>query len=1187
MSRVVLAVVISILVVSTLSAQQESFDFGKRMYRDGFYPEAILVFERITETSPMSSEAEESLFLLGEIHRHLEDFEKAEIYYQKFYERYSISALREQALYYWSLSIYQQDKYNLAINLLNNFIDSYPASQNKPQALFYLIESYYNISSYQSVITRGQEFLRTFSKNERAPDVLYLMALSYLKTNNRNDADNTFMMIKRDYPASNARWETLITQSRLIVEEIGAPQALNHLLNEVDKAMPRQYEEQIRHFIAELYILEQQYREAVETLDLLISRFDRSPRFSEYLYYHALSLLRLNRYSRIIDVFQKIDLKEIRESEYYIDYLLKVAETYFIIEQDDQTESIIKGLSDLVTDDRVRYQVNYWQARIKERHGRFFEAINDYHFLMSNYPLQVRTEQVLMRIGDIYFEKLQMYQTAINYYNQVVAGITVTNDYHWRALYKMALCYEILGDYAASLASLRQINTDYVSDDAAVKDILMKTEFTSRFKIIDHQQVSENLISSLFRYVLEDNKDELKESLIEVMLLDMKSYDNVILMLENDTTPQGYYYKGRAYLKGLHMADLEKRTDQKTRYLEGLNRQISNLDRQNHAELLEELLIERDYIMNNYSFSAEQLRIVENYVEKYPSSSAANRFHFMIGSHYLKERVYAKADEHLRRVVKDSEIPIFEYENAMVQMGNYFFDNGLHDRVISYFERIEKGVNINRPDEMYRYAVSSIKTGAPEQGLNMLEFLVKNTTSFDYRNKAIMMIADHYRNKEDYQKAIAFMLLFPDRERESDFHIRISEDFLMIGDENRAKEALMYIPDKDEQILLTLADLHYRTGDLLMAELTYDTISKEAKDRPSRLIAQSKLAHINFIQEKWREAVTGYETVLEQIGDPINTSQYDYLDLLQIGKESVIALYRVQNRPRADTIRKRFRDVFGSDRIVVAEIDLNEAVYQMSINRNRAERGFSDLIRDRSLPHEVRMQAHFWRGLNHLENKKISEAQADFQSALLSNDPNLLSQAHLKLGTISFSQEQYQQAMEHYYWVIQNDETKTLAFDAAKNLAIVSKTIEEWQRAIEAYEIILEKWGDEGLEGETLFNIAYCQFRDRKYGEAVQSFEKAIPLLADREMRAEAQYWIGESYFSLGQFDKAATEYLKVGYFYPEYQQWSAISELKLAESYIRQGRIENARNILNKIIQNYGRNSDWGKQALIYLEQL
>jgi TolA-binding protein len=217
----------------------------------------------------------------------------------------------------------------------------------------------------------------------------------------------------------------------------------------------------------------------------------------------------------------------------------------------------------------------------------------------------------------------------------------------------------------------------------------------------------------------------------------------------------------------------------------------------------------------------------------------------------------------------------------------------------------------------------------------------------------------------------------------------------------------------------------------------------------------------------------------------------------------------------------------------------------------------------------------------------VNEAKADFQSVLQSNDRHLLNQAHLKLGTINFSQEQYQQALEHYYTVIEYDLTGSLAFDAAKNFAIVCKTIEEWQKAIEAYEMILERWGDEGLAGETIFNIAYCQYRDRKYSDAINSFNKAIPSLNDREMRAEAQYWIGESYFSMGHYDNAATEYLKVGYFYPEYPHWNAISELKLAESYVRQGRIDNARNILGNIITKYGADSDWGNQAQMILEQL
>ena len=1181
-------ITILILIVAFLAAsQQESFEFGKRMYRDGFFQEAIVVFERITTTAPQSAEAEESMFLLGEIYRSQERFRDAELLFRRFYESYPTSSWRENALYNWSFSLYKQDKYAEAVEMFNAFNESYPNSSNRAEAHYYLISSYYNISAHQAVTQRGQQFSRDFSTNHRIPDIMYYMAISYQKTNRFNDADNTLKMIIRDYPLSDARWEAVMIQGAMIQEERGVQPAIEHFTSQLNNNIPRQYEETILYKIAGLYLKTNDYSGASGPLSQLITKYDRSPQLAEYLYLYALSLSQQNRYQSIIDSYTRVDLLEIMETPYYYDYLIQVAAAFFNLNRFEQTEVIISEIAGFAVQDAHRFGVLYWQARLQERQHRLFDAVSSYHHLLATYPSLVTREELLKRIGNIYFDQLQLYQNAINYYNQIITGVGVTSKYHWTALYKTALCYEIMGNYNEALNALRQINMDYVANENDRREILNRTEVISQFKSVDYEMISANLISALFQYVDTDNKEQLREQLIMTMLLEMKDIEGVLALLEQDRTPRGIFLRGKAYLKSLHKADLEMRTADRRHFFDQLNKEIGSLNKQTHPMYVEELEIERNYITNNYTLAPEVLSKAENYISQYPQSPATNRFTFLVGYQYLRNGQYSAADRFLGSVTRDREIPLVQYEQALVAMGNHHFADKQYNRVIAYFNRIEGGLTINRAEELYRYAVSLIETGEETQGMNRLEFLVKNSTNFESRGEAIGLITSHYRELQGFNSVVAYMLLFPESERSRDYYLQLSEDYLMVDDKVKAKEALMYIPEKDVEVLLKLADLHYQTGDLPMAEYTYSSMLRDIRDKRERLLVQSNLAHIHFVRENWREALANYDPVLVELGDSINAQQYSYLNLVRIGKETVISLYRVQNRPRADTVKQRFQNILRNDQAALAEIELNESIYQMTVNRTSAERGFSDIIRNQNLPENLRMQAYFWRGINHLENKKVNEAKADFQSVLSSRDTELLNQAHLKLGTISFSQQQYQQALEHYAIVIQNDSRGDLAFDAAKNYAIVCKTIEDWPQAIEVYEIILEKWGVGELEGETHFNIGYCQYRDRKYTDALRSFEKALPLLTDREIKAEAQYWIGESYFSMNQFENAATEYLKVGYFYPEFIQWNAISELKLAESYIRQGRNDNARSILNKIIEKYGRSSDWGKQALIYLEQI
>jgi|GEM_PF-2462107 len=1170
-----------------LATQQESFEFGKRMYSDGFYREAMLVFERIVSTAPQTSEGEEALFLLGEIHRNQENFDTAEDYYRKLYERFPDGSFREKALYNWAFSAHQQEKYVLAIDIFENFIETFPESLHRSDAIYYLIECFEQISAYNQVLSSGQRFTREYSTDHRVPEVLYLMGISYLRTGRWNDADNIFNMIIRDYQHSESRWKAVITQGEIIREEQGIQPALDHYNSQIGLTIPRQYEERIHREIAELYLATEQYDKAAQTLQTLIEKFDRSEHLAKYLNLYALSMLELDNYQPIITSIQRIDIREIEGTPYFFDYLLKVAQAFYHMNHYGETEALIRDISGHVTEDDHVFGVLYWQARLKEHSGDLLASINDYRHLMNTYPLQAANDELLMRIGDIYFEKLQMYSLAINYYNQVVTSTGLMSDLYWRALYRSALCHEVLGDNSAALAALRQINIEVIANESDREEILTRLEIISQHKSIDNERINERLITSLYDYILSNDSDRLREQLIQTMLFDMKDINGVIALLENDDSPSGIYMKGKAYLKALARAELEKRGEIRRKYLDEVNRQIRRLDSDSHPSYITELEIERDYIVNGYILSTAELRKAESFLSDYPQASAVNRFNLLVGYQHLTNAEYDSADQYLSKVTKDSEIPLLQYEDALIKMGNHFFVNEQYDRVIMYFDKLETALTINRPEELYRYSVALIETGETAKGLSSLEFLVRNATGYPSQAEAIELLAEHNRALENYHDVVTFMVLYPESKRDKNYYLQLSDDYLMLNDKNRAKESLMAITDKDNQVLFRLANLHYQTEDYVLAELTYSRLLQETTNKPDGLLARTRMGHILFQQENWREALTHYETVLTDLDERIDPEKYDYLDLKELGKNATIAYYRTQNRPRADNVKQRFQRVLQTDQNTQAEIELNESIYLMNVNRSHAERGFTDIINNRNLAQSLRTEAYFWRGLNHLENKKVNEAKSDFQSVLQSNERDLRNQAHLKLGTINFSQEQYQQALEHYYTVIEHDMTGSLAFDAAKNFAIVCKTIEEWQRAIEAYELILERWGDEGLEGETFFNIAYCQYRDRRYVDAINSFNKALPSLNDREMKAEAQYWIGESYFSMGQYDNAATEYLKVGYFYPEFKQWNAISELKLAESYIRQGRVDNARNILESIISKYGQNSDWSNQAQRILDQI
>lgn len=62
-------------------------------------------------------------------------------------------------------------------------------------------------------------------------------------------------------------------------------------------------------------------------------------------------------------------------------------------------------------------------------------------------------------------------------------------------------------------------------------------------------------------------------------------------------------------------------------------------------------------------------------------------------------------------------------------------------------------------------------------------------------------------------------------------------------------------------------------------------------------------------------------------------------------------------------------------------------------------------------------------------------------------------------------------------------------------------------------------------EAKTLYNEAFAAIKKQNYKSAESQFEAFLELHPKNSLAGNAQYWLGESYFARGQFDKAAVAF--------------------------------------------------------------
>jgi tol-pal system protein YbgF len=108
-----------------------------------------------------------------------------------------------------------------------------------------------------------------------------------------------------------------------------------------------------------------------------------------------------------------------------------------------------------------------------------------------------------------------------------------------------------------------------------------------------------------------------------------------------------------------------------------------------------------------------------------------------------------------------------------------------------------------------------------------------------------------------------------------------------------------------------------------------------------------------------------------------------------------------------------------------------------------------------------------------------------------------------------------------------------------------------------------------GIDADRLYNTAYLDFTKGDYQVAITGFRRFIQLFPSSDMADNAQYWVGECFYSLNQLDSAELELQRVISQYPEGNKIPA-AMYKLGLIYQLQGKGGAAERQFRAVIEKY-----------------
>lgn len=463
---------------------------------------------------------------------------------------------------------------------------------------------------------------------------------------------------------------------------------------------------------------------------------------------------------------------------------------------------------------------------------------------------------------------------------------------------------------------------------------------------------------------------------------------------------------------------------------------------------------------------------------------------------------------HLKKGNKPLALNAFDYarknptdkalaEESSFQFGKVSYDAGKPDQAISEFEYFLK----TYPTSSHSVEVKELLAQAYVNGNNFnkaIEYIEALPSRNQYINQAYQKAAylkgSELFNKEQYAEAVTYFgksLEFPIDPNYVALASFWNAEAYSIGkkyDESITHyQRVIGISGVDQEIFLKtrygLGYAHYNLKAYDKALFNFkDFTNKANKNTPNYTDGLIRLADCYYVSKQYNDALATYNKA-KTAGSVDN----DYV-LLQTGAIS--------------GIQRKYADA-----------------------RNQ----FTELIR--TYPRsQYRDEAIFQRGQLEMEQGNY-QAAVEGLSPLINEGSNspYVPYAYMRRATSYSNLKQYDKAIADYSALIQKFPTHPSAQDAlvplqeALSLAGKSSDFDQYLEKVEKSNPKSE--GLENLRFETAKNLYF----DQQYQKAIASFNSFLASYPETAKTKESQFYIGESYYRLREFDKALPIYADLG----------------------------------------------------------
>ena len=456
------------------------------------------------------------------------------------------------------------------------------------------------------------------------------------------------------------------------------------------------------------------------------------------------------------------------------------------------------------------------------------------------------------------------------------------------------------------------------------------------------------------------------------------------------------------------------------------------------------------------------------------------------------------------------------------------------------------------------------------------------------QRSARSLLAESYHRLGNYQRAIEIDESLITHNTTPQLLRRLAKSYSQNNQRDRAITTYnMYLrkypqaPDADSIAFTRAEHLTYlnRTSEALTA---FREFSKKYPNSPLGTQADQSVGDLLFQTEKYARAIAAYQRVPEPARNETMAAR------------EVLSLYRLRRISEANKAAGQFKKTYKTATEWIARFEVEKGRYQLAVrNPKKARQIFGDISKKYPTT-EAAADARYYIIRAYRDEGPDKDGNNDpYLNALTTFIKNYPDSPHWANANIELAEfwernEEYNLSARAYRNAIEKGVSQSEKPGILQKLAKNYGNLNAYDLAINFARQLIREFPQDPLALGARIDIGTIYLPNKgAHAQAIAELRPLLKIVTEESEKANIQYAIAENYFEMADYENALREFLILRYNQKAGPMWIVSAQMKVADAYAAQGKIEQAIHELEAIKRSHGAASMYGIGAEKRIQQI